>query len=239
MLTIKNKDSQQEDIKNNPLEEINYIDHSFLLILKTHYKLFTQKYSEIKNKCIIQTTKPIDISVIELRPDQEAALKTISPICLNVIPPAIFEVSLDPDYAFYHYLVGNSLFHQGNFHKASYAFQTTAILEPESHVYRYNLGCTYMKIFDFQRAQNEFNKAITLGGNIPDYYYNMGIAYYCLDQLSDAINAIEKALSLDSNNEKFRSNLEKVKAMRVFRFWTKFAKDWSNWESSYGNGNKE
>ncbi|MEQ8169447.1 MAG: hypothetical protein ABRQ38_11165 [Candidatus Eremiobacterota bacterium] len=205
--------------------ETCYSVNDFSGQLNIHYKSFLETCRTIKHK----KYNPSHVLTITPRPDHLAAVKTLSPISLELIPDKSFEQSLNPDSSFYHYLMGNSLFQQEKFQESVCAFQYAVIIDPSLHNYRYNLGCACMKIFDFRKAQREFNKAITLKDNIADYYHNMGIAFYCIDDLCESIKSIEHAIKLESSNEKFRNNLEKVKAMRVFMFWKKLAKDWSNW----------
>jgi tetratricopeptide (TPR) repeat protein len=222
---LKGKNSEDEQSHSSMTEEIFYINYDFTGQLKTHYQIFIETYMKIKNKEQMSS----HILTVTQRPDHLAALKTLSPVSLELIPHKTFEQSLNPDNSFYHYLMGNSLFQQEKFQESAYAFQYASILDPSLHNYRYNLGCACMKIFEFRKAQREFNKAIKLKDNIADYYHNMGIAYYCLDDLCESIKALEYAIKLDRRNERFRNNLEKVKAMRVFMFWKKLSKDWSNW----------
>ncbi|MEQ8192295.1 MAG: hypothetical protein ABRQ39_30295 [Candidatus Eremiobacterota bacterium] len=213
------------DSDNHSRIETCYCGNDFSRQLTVHYQNFLETCRKIKNK----EQMPSTILTVKPRPDHLAAVKTLSPISLELIPDKTFEQSLNPDSSFYHYLMGNSLFQQEKFQESACAFQYASIMDPSLHNYRYNLGCACMKIFEFRKAQREFNKAIQLKENIADYYHNMGIAFYCLDELCESIKALEYAIKLDSSNERFRNNLEKVKAMRVFMFWKKLAKDWSNW----------
>lgn len=86
-------------------------------------------------------------------------------------------LQFDPYIAMAHYLLGNSLFQQGQTEQATEQYQTALRLDPNMPEAYYNLGLTLYRQGNINGAIAQYQRAISLKSDLAPAYYNLGLVY--------------------------------------------------------------
>jgi tetratricopeptide (TPR) repeat protein len=90
---------------------------------------------------------------------------------------------------------------EGNYKKATDAFEKAIKIKPDYHEAYYNKGTVYIKLKEYQKAIVAFKKAIKIKPDFYEAYTNMGGAYSKLKKYREAIKAYEKAIKIKPGYE--------------------------------------
>lgn len=110
-------------------------------------------------------------------------------------------LSLDPQSARAHHVLGKSLFALGDLPGAVKHLEQAAVLQPDFDV-AYTLGLAYLKSKETGKAQAVFDALVNSVGAVPQIYSMFGFAYYSAGYPDEAAARFRKALTLDPKHPK-------------------------------------
>ena len=116
-------------------------------------------------------------------------------------------ILLKPDFADFHYNLGNTLKEIGHFKEAVKSYKNVLKILPDNYSALFNLGASYQELEKLDDAAEAYEKSIKSEPNKIEAKINLGFVCHKMDQLDDAIFQYEQVLMIDPENIEALNNL--------------------------------
>lgn len=116
-------------------------------------------------------------------------------------------ISIKPDFADFHYNLGNILNDLGEHQKAIESFKKILQILPNNSVALFNLGVTYQKLGQLDEAIDYYEKASLSDSDNINPKVNLGLAYQEIGSFDEAINQYNQVLKISPNTIEVLNNL--------------------------------
>ncbi len=146
-------------------------------------------------------------------PDHAEALAAIFDIAFESANPGAAvdwlnkAISVRPDAASFHYMLGCSLQAQGKVSDAIESFSQALVIDPAFAKAHNNFGCTLEAAGQLQNAMHCYSRATELDPKLAVALYNLGNGYRQLGNIVQAIECFRGALVLEPSHTDWRCNL--------------------------------
>ncbi len=108
-------------------------------------------------------------------------------------------------------------YNKGEFSRSEKLFEKIIVDNPNDVESLFNLGNAFYKSGDFEKSGNYFEKVTQAKDLSPEKqeqaYFNFANSLAQLNKLEDALKNYEKVVEINPNNERAKSNIEKIKKM--------------------------
>src|SRR6266480_1336811 len=115
----------------------------------------------------------------------------------EAIEPLVKALSLNPQSAGAHHMLGKSYFMLGDFSKSAAELEIAHRISPQDYDISYTLGLAYLKQHQIAPTQQIFARMIRQLGDRPQLHIIFGRAYRETGFLAEAIEEFKKAVALD------------------------------------------
>ena len=116
-------------------------------------------------------------------------------------------ILLKPDFADFHYNLGNTLKEIGHFKEAVKSYKNVLEILPDNYSALFNLGASFQELEKLDDAAEAYEKSIKSEPNRIEAKINLGFVCHKMDQLDDAIFQYEQVLMIDPENIETLNNL--------------------------------